>query len=109
MKTLDRNDPEVRFALDNAARAAEHLLEAANGDAARELALDVLNGYLGNLYPRAYNPWEAPHLRAGKLAWAFVLTERRTDLKPHEEKLLELAWEKVREDAVQAEWEAMGL
>jgi len=37
-----------------------------------------------------------------------MLTERRTDLAPHEAKLLSLAWERVREDAVQRTWERLG-
>lgn len=110
MALMDRNEPLFRVAMDRAARVAEHSLEHRNDEAAQEVALDILNDYAGDLYFYFWggsefdfrDPLEA-------LAWAFALTERQTELRPHEEKLLELAWEKVRDDAVQAEWERMGM
>ena len=93
-----------RAAMDSAAVAAEHMLDRHNGDTACELALDVLADYVGRV-----NPYLCIEDRPGRwLAWALMLTERRTDLAPHEAKLLSLAWERVREDAVQRTWERLG-
>lgn len=110
MLTMDRNDPAVRGAMDQAARIAEWLLERHNGDAEQELALDVLADFVAGIDVHLVGGYKS-QLRdpRKRLAWALSLTERRTDLEQHEQRLLEDAWERVRELQLQREWEEMGL
>lgn len=103
---------EKRDAKDRAALAAEWLLDHFNEDWAQEYALDVLSDYVSGLFTLAGMMdsrlrWH-DRSRAERLAWAFTLTERRETLEPHEMKLLDLAWARVRDDAVQAEWDRLG-
>lgn len=111
MAAMDRTDPIVREAMDQAARVAEWILEKHNSDVEQELALDVLTAWLESVDDLLYDAAETAWLRnpRKRLAWALMLTEKRTDLEPHEQRLLDDSWEKVREDQVQREWEEMGL
>lgn len=110
MLTVDRNDPEFVRAAETAARVAEFLLDCHNGDAKQELALDVLADWVSGIDVHLIGGYKSglrdPRKR---LAWALVLTERRTDLKPHEQRLLDDAWALVRELELQRHWEEMGL
>jgi hypothetical protein len=63
----------------------------------QETALDVLLEYVEEL--------DVPPRR---LSWALRITEAREDLQPHEQRLLDDAWNKVKADARQREWEDMG-
>lgn len=111
MTAMDRTDPIIREAMDQAARVAEWLLEKHNSDAAQELALDVLLAWMEGVDDLLYDGAALAWLRDSprRLAWALVLTEKRTDLEPHEQRLLDEAWEHVRELQLQREWEEMGL
>jgi hypothetical protein len=106
---MDRSDPAQREAMDQAARAAEWILDRSNDQAAQELALDVLAAFVDGidhyLYGNAKDPLGDPLRR---LAWALVLTERRDDLRAHEQRLLDHAWDRVRELQLQREWQEMG-
>lgn len=111
MAIMDRNDPIIREAMDQAARIAEWLLERHNSDTEQELALDVLLAWTDGYDDLLYDQSELDWLRdpSTRLAWALALTEQRTDLEPHEQRLLDGAWEKVHENQAQREWEEMGL
>lgn len=108
---MNREDPVVREAMDQAARVAEWLLEAYNSDYSKELALDVLAAWVDDIDQHLFGGRHCGDLRdpRKRLAWALILTERRTDLKPHEQRLLDDAWEHVLELERQREWEEMGL
>lgn len=109
MLAVDRKDPEMVRAMDQAARVAEFLLEAHNDDAMQELALDVLADWVTGIDVYMVGGYQS-ELRdpRRRLAWALTLTERRSDLAPHEERLLDDAWDKVHELRLQAEWERLG-
>lgn len=108
--TVDRRDPEFVRALDTAARVAEFLLDCHNSDAKQELALDVLADWVSGIDVYLSGGYKSglrdPRKR---LAWALSLTESRTNLAPHEQRLLNDAWGRVRELQLQCEWEEMGL
>lgn len=111
MLTMDRKDPVIREAMDQAARVAEWLLDKHNSDAEQELALDVLASWTSEIDDLLYDEAESDWLRdpRRRLAWALMLTEKRSDLKPHEQRLLDEAWERVTELRLAREWEEMGL
>lgn len=107
--TVDRNDPEFVRAADTAARVAELLLDCHNSDAKQELALDVLADWVDGIDVYLVGGYKTglrdPRKR---LAWALALTERRTDLEPQEQRLLDDAWAHVRDLELQRHWEEMG-
>lgn len=111
MTAMDRTDPIIQEAMDHAARVAEWLLDRHNDDTEQELALDVLADFVSGIDDIVYRDATSAPLRDSKtrLAWALTLTEKRTNLKPHESRLLDRAWERVRELQLQREWEEMGL
>lgn len=111
MAVVDRSDPEMQAAIDQAARVAEWMLDHSNADAEKELALDIILAYVEGVHPYIR---PATRLRPGhatgmkRLAWALTLLERTPALRQHEQRLLDDAWDQVAEDALQREWEAMG-
>jgi hypothetical protein len=111
MLAMDRNDPIIQEAMEHAARVSEWLVEKHNSDVEQELALDVLADFITGIDDIVFAASTTEELRDPKtrLAWALVLTEKRTDLEPHEQRLLDEAWERVRELQLQREWEEMGL
>lgn len=96
----------TRDAKDRAARVAEQLLTGRNDDWERAFALDVLNAYVSDVKLGRHGGLAFP---AHRLAWALGIVGKRTDLEPHERKLLELAWEKAEQDSIDKQWEEMGL
>lgn len=100
----------IQHAKDRAARHAELALESHNGGWHRGYALDVLSYYVDGI--EGYMLGRLDHglliEQNARLAWALALTEKRTDLKPHEQKLLDAAWDEVVARADYEKWEEMG-